>query len=473
MIDDDAFPTIAAAAPLLASRRLSSLELTRHCLDRIERHDASLHAFVTSTPERALAAAQRADREIASDHYRGPLHGVPYAVKDVYESRGIRTTGGSRAFMNHVPAADAAAVERLEGAGAVLLGKLATHELTYGGVDHEAGIPPARNPWDTRRDPGGSSSGSAAAVAAGFCLAALGTDTGGSVRLPAGLCGIAGLKPTFGRVSRRGVMQNAWSLDHCGPMAWTAEDCAMLLQAIAGHDPGDPASADVAVPDYSAALQRDLRGIRIGVVSHFFERDAPAGDEARAAVRAALDVLRELGARTCPIELSPLDEYAGPKAVIQRPEIFSVYGEEAGLREAAFGPKFRARIAGGDHIAAIDYVRAQQRRRELTAQMAAAMSDVDALVTCGAYGPAPLLDDVAAQPLRNQPEITVPFSLTGYPAISVCAGFSREGLPLALQIAGKPFDEAMVLRIAYAYEQATAWRSRRPHLVTTRGVKRA
>ena len=371
MISDDAFPTIAAAAPLLADRRLSSIELTRHCLARVARHDASLHAFVTLTEQHALSAAERADREIAAGDYRGPLHGIPYAVKDVYETRGIRTTGGSNAFISNLPRADATAVHRLERAGAVLLGKLATHELTYGGVDFEAGFAPARNPWDTRRDPGGSSSGAAAAVAAGFCLAALGTDTGGSVRLPAGLCGIAGLKPTFGRVSRRGVMPNAYSLDHCGPMAWTTEDCAIVLQAIAGYDPDDPASADVPVPDYCAALRRDLRGVRVGVVSHFFERDLPAGDEARAAVAVALDVLRDLGAQTRAVELRPLDAYAQPKAVIQRPEIFSVYGDDAKLCPQAFGPRFRARIDEADRIPAIVYVQAQRRRRELTAEMAA------------------------------------------------------------------------------------------------------
>jgi aspartyl-tRNA(Asn)/glutamyl-tRNA(Gln) amidotransferase subunit A len=302
-----------------------------------------------------------------------------------------------------------------------------------------------------------------------LCLASVGTDTGGSVRLPAGLCGIVGLKPTFGRVSRRGVMGNAHSLDHCGPMAWTARDCALILQAIAGHDPADPASVDVAVPDYAAALRLDLRGVRIGVVAHFFERDLPAGDEARAAIEAALAVLRDLGAQIRAIELRPLESYAQVKALIQRPEIFDLYGEDARIRPQLFGRKFRARIEGGDRVTAVDYVRAQRQRRELMGEMAAAMSTIDALCTCGAYGPAPRLADVAAATMRNQAEITVPFSVTGYPAISVCAGFSREGMPLSLQIAGKPFDEATILRIAHAYEHATAWRDRRPDLASPHG----
>ena len=464
-MNDDRFFTIAEVAPLLASRRLSSVKLTQLCLDRIARDDGQLHAFITVTEERAIEAAHRADREIASGAYRGPLHGVPYAVKDVYDTRGIRTTGGSRAFSDNVPRSNAVAVDRLERAGAVLLGKLATDELTYGGVDFDAGYPPARNPWDTRRDPGGSSSGSAAAVAAGLCLASLGTDTGGSVRLPAGLCGIAGLKPTYGRVSRRGVMLNSYSLDHCGPMAWSARDCAILLQAIAGHDPDDTASANVAVPDYSTALGKSLQGVRIGVVSHFFKRDAPAGEEACAAVDRALQLLREIGAHTDDVELCSLTEYAESKAIIQWPEIFNLYGDEAERRPEAFGPKFRTRIAGGARIAAVDYLRAQERRRELTTQMAKVMSNRDALVTCGAYGPAAPLEEVAARPTRNQPaDNTVPFSMTGYPAISICVGFSRDGLPLSLQIAGKPFEEGMVLRIADAYERATPWRQRRPVL---------
>jgi aspartyl-tRNA(Asn)/glutamyl-tRNA(Gln) amidotransferase subunit A len=464
-MSDDAVPTIAEVAPLIAAGKVSSRELTQKCLNRIERDDATLHTFVTLMGERALAAANRADREIASGAYRGPLHGIPYAVKDVFDTEGVRTTGGSRAFLNRVPDAHSAAVDRMEQAGAVLLGKLATDELTYGGVDLEAGFPPARNPWDPRRDPGGSSSGAGAAVAAGFCLAALGTDTGGSVRLPAGLCGIVGLKPTFGRVSRRGVMLNAYSLDHCGLMTWTAEDCAILLQATAGYDPGDPASADIPVPVYRSALRQDLQGVRVGVVSHFFKRDAPAGEEACAAMDTAVDVLWSLGAQISDVALSPLKEYAEPKAVIQWPEIFILYGDEARTRPENFGPKFRARIAGGDRVAAVDYVRAQDRRRELTRQMAAAMSSLDAVITCGAYGPALYLHDVAAQPTRNQPgDNTVPFNVTGYPAISVCIGFSREGLPLAMQVAGKPFDESMVLRIAYAYERATPWRASRPRL---------
>jgi len=345
----------------------------------------------------------------------------------------------------------------------VLLGKLTTHELTYGGVDMALSWPPARNPWDTRRDPGGSSSGAAAAVAAGFCLAALGTDTGGSIRLPAGLCGIVGLKPTYGRVSRRGVMMNSYTLDHCGPMAWTVADCALVLQAISGYDPHDPASAHEPVPDFSTALGRDIRGMRLGVVRHFYERDLAIDAEHRAAMEHALDVLRDLGAEVREVTLRPLEAYAEPKVTIQLPEIYSLYGEEAQRRPQEFGPRFRERIARGEHVSAVDYVRAQEMRRVLTAEMAAAMDGVDALVTCGAPGPAAMLDDVAASRLGLR-EITVPFSVTGFPALSLCIGFAQNGLPLAMQIAGLAFDELSVLRVADAYERATPWRERRPSI---------
>lgn len=456
-------PSLAEAAAQLAQGRTTSTALVEHCLDRIERYDGELHSFVALQPERALEAAARADRELRGGKLRGPLHGIPYAVKDVYDAAGFPTTGGSPAFVDNIADRDATAVARLHAAGAILIGKLATHELTYGGVDTALPWAPARNPWDPARDPGGSSSGSAVAVAAGFCLAALGTDTGGSIRVPAALCGIVGLKPTYGRVSRRGMMLNSFTLDHCGPMAWTVADCALLLQTIAGFDPEDPACAERPVPDFGAALGRGVAGVRIGVVSHFWERDLPADSTVRDAMAAALATLCELGAGLHDTELHPLAEYAEPKVTIQMPEIFSLYGEDARNRPEAFGPKFRHRIATGDRIAAVDYFRAQQRRLELARHMAEVMSRFDVLVTSGPY-PAERLAEVAAQTRLNKTEITVPFSVTGFPALSICCGFSGDGLPLSMQIAGKPFDEMAILRVADAYERATPWRERRPPL---------
>jgi aspartyl-tRNA(Asn)/glutamyl-tRNA(Gln) amidotransferase subunit A len=460
---DDSIPTLLGAAAQLASGRLSASQLTRNCLDRIERYDGALHSFITVTAERALEAASRADRELREGHYRGPLHGIPYALKDVYETAGLRTTGGSRAFLLNTPDENATCVGRLEAAGAVLLGKLATHELTYGGVDTALPWPPARNPWNRARDPGGSSSGAGVAVAAGFCLAALGTDTGGSIRVPAALCGVVGLKPSYGRVSRHGVMFNSFTLDHCGPMTWTVADCATVLQAIAGYDEKDATSSTAPVPDFSAALMRDIKAIRIGVVTRFWRHDLPAESIVSEALAAALETLRALGASIGEAELPPLAEYATPKVTIQLPEIFSVYGEDARLRPELFGSKFRNRIAAGADVSAVDYVRAQRRRLELIANMREVMAQYDVLVTAGTY-PARNLVEVAAEAQLNKVEITVPFSMTGFPAISLCIGFTPDGLPLAMQIVGRPFAEETILRVAHAYEHATAWRDRRPQL---------
>ena len=458
---DENIPTILEAAAQLRRGHLTASQLTQSCLDRIERHDGSLHSFITVTAERALETANKVDRELRDGRYRSPLHGIPYAVKDVYQTAGLLTTGGSRAFLQNIPQENATCVARLDAAGAVPLGKLATHELTYGGIDTALPWPPARNPWNRARDPGGSSSGAAVAVAAGFCLAALGTDTGGSIRAPAALCGVVGLKPSYGRVSRHGVMVNSFTLDHCGPMTWTVADCATVLQAIAGHDEKDPTSSTAPVPDFSAALTRDIKNVRIGVVTRFWQHDLPADKVVSEGVQAALETLRTLGASLREAELPPLAEYASPKVTIQLPEIFSLYGEDARIRPDLFGPKFRNRIAAGAHVSAVSYVRAQRRRLELIENMREVMAQFDVLVTAGNY-PARNLVDVAAESQLNKVEITVPFSMTGFPALSLCIGFTPDGLPLAMQIIGRPFEEETILRVARAYERATPWRHCRP-----------
>jgi len=293
---EGSIPTIMQAATQLRRGQLTASQLTQSCLDRIERYDGALHSFITLNAERALEAASKADWELRAGHYRGPLHGIPYAVKDVYQTAGLRTTGGSRAFLENIPQENATCVARLEAAGAVLLGKLATHELTYGGVDTALPWPPACNPWNRDYDSGGSSTGAGVAVAAGFCFAALGTDTGGSIRVPAAQCGVAGLKPTYGRVSRHGVMVNSFTLDHCGPMTWTVADCATVLQAIAGHDERDPTSSTAPVADFCSALKQDIKGMRIGAVTRFWQRDIPADKIVSDGLMAALETLRALGA---------------------------------------------------------------------------------------------------------------------------------------------------------------------------------
>jgi len=307
---DPCFLSVAEAASLIAAKRLSPVELVQAYLARIERLNDTLHAYVRLLPDEALAAARSAEAEIAAGRHRGPLHGIPIGLKDIYDTAGVATEGGSRLCLGRVPAADATTTRLLKQAGAILLGKLTTWEFAIGGTAFDTPFPPARNPWDPERDPAGSSSGSGAAVAAGLCAMAMGSDTGGSIRWPAAWCGLAGLKPTYGRVSRAGIMPLSFSLDHAGPLTWTVEDAAIVLQAIAGHDPHDPASADRPVPDYRAALvSSDLRGVRLGIARSMFERDCPSSGAMGTAFETAVEVLRGLGAAVAEIELPPLALY--------------------------------------------------------------------------------------------------------------------------------------------------------------------
>ena len=293
MVSD--FLTIAEAGALIGKRELSPVELTESRLSRIERLDGKLHSFIRVLREPALTAARAAEAEIMAGNRRGPLHGIPIGLKDIYETKGVPTTGHSKILIDHVPQQDATSVRRLTDAGAIVLGKLATHEFALGGPSFDLPWPPARNPWDTSRFTGGSSSGTGAAVAAGLVLGGTGSDTGGSIRGPAAFCGLAGLKPSYGRISRAGILPLAFSLDHAGPMAWTAEDCAIMLQAMAGHDARDPASADRPVPDYRAALSGDVKGLRIGLIRHFYENDNPADEATRQGIAAAVKVFEDLG----------------------------------------------------------------------------------------------------------------------------------------------------------------------------------
>lgn len=365
-----------------------------------------------------------------------------------------------------MPQRDATAVSRLYSAGAILLGKLATHEFAHGGPSFDLPWPPARNPWDRARFTGGSSSGPAAAVAAGFVPFALGTDTGGSVRIPAALCGVTGLKPTYGLVSRHGVIPNSYTFDHCGPLAWTAEDCALVLQAIAGHDSKDPASPDRGAPDYRQALEADLKGTRIGVLRHFWEEDLAVSPAVAAAMDAALDVLRRLGAVTETVRVHPLQEYTDVKNLISEAELFCVHQQTLIERAHDYGEIMRSRVLAFCLFQAVDYVQAQRQRRRLIREMGPLYERYDALLTAGP-GPAPRLDahrDIGLREKWENPKVTAFFSVTGGPALAVCNGFDHDGMPLAMEIGGRPFDEVTVLRVGYAYQQATPWRSRRPRL---------
>ena len=458
--------TIAEASALISKRELSPVELVESRLKRIERLDGALHSFIRVLPEPALAAARTAETEIMAGHWRGPLHGIPIGLKDIYETKGVATTGHSKVLIDHVPQRDAASVRRLTEAGAIVLGKLATHEFAFGGPSFDLPWPPARNPWDTTRFTGGSSSGTGAAVAAGLVLGGTGSDTGGSIRGPAALCGLAGLKPSYGRISRAGILPLAFSLDHAGPMAWTAEDCAIMLGAMAGHDPADPASADRPVPDYRAALSGDVKGLRIGLIRHFYESDNPADEATRRAITAAAKLLEDLGCSVCEVRLSPLAEWGACGILIMLAEGYAIH--EANLRQrfTDYGEAFRQRMALAALISAGDYVQAARRRRELAAQYGTAMTDLDLVMTAAAPSEAPAIDAVSKFAIFERPSLTMPFNVTGAPAMSVCCGYTPGGLPLAFQIAGKPFDEATVLKLAHAYEKATGWRSIRPPLAS-------
>jgi aspartyl-tRNA(Asn)/glutamyl-tRNA(Gln) amidotransferase subunit A len=457
------FLTIAEAARLIERKQLSPVELASALIARTERLDPQINAYLLLTADRALAQARRAEQEIMAGGYRGPMHGIPFALKDIYSTAGIRTTGHSRLCLDTVPPADATTVRKLYDAGAVLMGKLATHEFAHGGPSFDLPWPPARNPWNREHFTGGSSSGSGAAVAAGFVPAALGSDTGGSIRGPAALCGIVGLKPTYGLVSRHGVYANSYSFDHAGPMTWTVEDCAMVLQAIAGHDPGDPASASHSVPDYRAGLTGDLRGLRIGVVRHLLE-DCAVTPEVVAAFEEALAVLRSLGARLGEVRLRPAQDYYDVKITIAESELLAVHETALRIRPGDFGADFLGRVLPAVLINSRDYIQAQRERRRMLSEMAPIYADFDVLVTATAGGPAPRLGTWRTIEFWRQPSLTTPFNVIGGPALAQCIGFTSGGLPLSMQVVGRPFDDMAVLRVAHAYESATRWRARRPQL---------
>ena len=457
--------TIAEAARLIETRKLSPVELTQACLRRVETLDAQVNAFITLTGEHALKQARQAEAEIVAGRYRGPMHGIPFALKDLYATAGILTTGHSRTRINHVPEEDATATAKLYQAGAVLLGKNSTYEFAHGGAtEFSSPWPPARNPWNPELTPGGSSSGSAAAVAAGFVPGALGSDTGGSVRIPASMCGVVGLKPTYGLVSRYGVTPNSFTFDHCGPLTWTVEDCAIMLGAIAGYDERDSGSVNRTVPDYRAAITSNIRGMRVGVIRHFWEKDLKTNESLARAMEDALDVLRRLGAKVEDTQMRPLQEYVDVKMVIAESEIFSVHHRELIKQAHMFGLNFLAQTLTGCLFQSTEYVAAQRERRRMLSEMRPLYEKYDVLVTASST-PAPRLDQYLSYNSWIKPNIYTAFSVTAGPALALCNGYTDDGLPLSMQIVGAPFAEENVLRVAHAYEQATPWRKRRPPLV--------
>jgi len=456
--DAIAYATIRELGARYRKRELSPVEVARALLARIEKLDPALHAFVTLTPDRALADARAAEDALRRGDER-PLLGIPVGHKDIYLTKGIRTTGGSALFADWVPDSDSTVGRRWQDAGTVLLGKLITHEFAFGLQFPGHRFQPARNPWNLEHIPGGSSSGSGAALAAGLLHGATGSDTGGSIRGPAAFCGITGLKPTYGRVSRAGVMTLSWTLDHTGPMARTVEDCAYLLQAIAGHDAADPASSTRPVDDYVGALDGNVRGLRIGVPRNYFFEDADT-DNVRA-FEDALGTLRKLGADVRDLQI-PAFNLSRSFMLIMLSEAFAYHEQDLRLHLELYGEMLRERLLTGALVTGPEYVQAQRVRMQICADVAEVMKTVDVLATPTTPKTAPtfktMYDPELAFPRTNMP----PFNLTGQPTLALPCGLSASGLPLSLQLSGRAFEEATVLRLGHAYQRATDWHTRRP-----------
>jgi aspartyl-tRNA(Asn)/glutamyl-tRNA(Gln) amidotransferase subunit A len=456
--------SIAEASRLIRSRKLSPVELAQAHLERIHALDPQLSSFITLTEGLALRQARQAEREIGKRKYRGPLHGIPIGLKDIYNTKGILTSGHSRVCIDNVPGRDAATVAKLHEAGTVLLGKLATHEFAHGGPSFDLPWPPARNPWNLEHFTGGSSSGSGAALAAGLVMGALGSDTGGSIRGPASHCGIVGLMPTYGLVSRAGVIPNSYTFDHCGPMARTVEDCAILLQTLVGYDPEDAGSVETKIPNYSAGLKRGIKGLRIGVLRHYWEEDLPAHEDLRRAMDAALVVLKKLGAKVEDCRTRPMRDSFDVKIIIAETEIFSIHYEDLVKRPGDFGRDILGRMLPACLFQAADYVAASREHRRMILEGRRLYDKYDVLVTAG-FGPAPRLDAYRTTNFWQRSNIFTPSNVTAGPALELCNGFSQNGLPLGMQVIGRPFDEATVLRVGHAYQKATDWHQRRPRLL--------
>ena len=445
-----------------AARRLSPVELLTALLQRIERLDPKLHAFIRLDADAAMAGARVAEAEIAAGRVRGPLHGVPIGIKDIIDVAGLPTTCHSKILLDNVATADAEVIAKLRRAGAIILGKLSTHEFAIGGPSFDLPFPPARNPWNPDHHPGGSSSGSGAGVSAGLFPLALGSDTGGSVRNPASCCGIVGLKPTYGLVSRRGVFPLSFTLDHVGPMTRSVADNALLLDAIAGHDPADPGSAVTDARYFGRMLERGVRDLRIGFIRHFHETDKPAHPEVTAALEDTARILQAEGAQVRTVVLPSLNEFAAVNRVILCSEAWSIHAPWLRSRPGDYGQLARQRLLPGAFMHAGDYVGAQRRRAEMIAAVEDVLRDCDILLCASSMDPASQIED-AAETGRTYPrQARTPFNVTGHPALAMMAGLSSDGLPLSVQFVGRYFQDATVLRVAAAYERATEWHKRRP-----------
>jgi aspartyl-tRNA(Asn)/glutamyl-tRNA(Gln) amidotransferase subunit A len=449
--------TLSAAADLLRSKKASPVELTQACLKRIDHLNPAVNAYITVTPEQALAAAREMEAEQQRGQWRGPLHGIPIAIKDNIDTAGIRTTAASELFKDRVPAEDAEVVRRLKNAGAILLGKLNLHEFAYGGTSVVTYFGAVHNPWALDRVAGGSSGGPAAAIAAGLCFGSLGTDTAGSVRIPASYCSITGFKPTYGRVSNHGVIPLSWTLDHVGPMTKTVEDAALMLGVIAGFDEQDPTTQDIPVADYARALQTSVAKLRLGLPRKMFFEGLDV--EVETAVDEALAVLRKLTVGVRDVTLPPVPS----AAAVWGPEIYAYHAQWIAASPEKYQPQTRAAIQRSAGSKAEAYARALRDVANARREIRKSFADVDLLITPTMPTPPGTIEQAQASN-NGSGRNTSPFDVFGLPTISIPCGFSSLGLPIGLQVSGAPWAETTVLALAHAYQQATEWHTRRPHL---------
>ena len=458
--------TAHAAAAAIANKKMSPVELVKALLDRIERLNPRLNVFIRVDADAALNAARAAEAEAAQGRLRGALHGVPIGIKDIIDVAGLPTTCHSKVLENNVATADAECVARLRSSGAIILGKLSTHEFAIGGPSFDLPWPPARNPWNPAHHPGGSSSGSGSGLAAGLFPMALGTDTGGSVRNPASACAVVGTKPTYGLVSRRGVFPLAFTLDHVGPMTRTVKDNALMLGALAGHDPLDPASVPSPQKgDYIKAVEHGVRGLCIGFVRHFHEKDVPADPEIVAALDRVALTLRSEGAEVIDVKLPALEDFAAVNRVLLQSEAWSIHSERLKDRPGDYGRLTRRRLMSGAFMGSGDYVLASRRRSQMIGEVEAVLRQVDILLCASSMDPPCRIDQPEAIERTYMRQARTPFNVTGHPALAMATGLSREGLPLAVQFVARYFDEATLFRVARAWERAAGTDALHPPLV--------
>jgi len=459
--------SVAELSRLIRKKEVSPADVVEAHLNLIEALEPALNSFITLLPKKAMEEAKEAEREIQAGQYRGPLHGIPIGLKDLFYVKGVRNTSGSKIFDHFVPDFNSAMALKLKEAGAILLGKLNLHQFAYGTTGENPDYGNMHNPWNLERITGGSSGGSASAAASGQCTLTMGTDTGGSIRIPSALCGLVGLKPTYGRLSRYGITVLSWSQDHTGPMTRTVGECALVMNAVAGCDPRDPSSASISIPDFTQALTNNIKGLRVGVPKEFFQESIDS--EVESIVRNAIELMGKLGAVIHEISWPMYLESKAISSTILMAEATAYHSQLMKQHSSHIDPKVRLRLEAGFFISAVDYLQAQRARRLFYQRSCDLFKEVDLLAGPTVPIPACKIGTEEVQmgntrlgviPALSQ--YTRPFNLNGFPAITVPCGFSKEGLPIGLQLAGKPFDEMTVLRTAFAYEQATDWHQRRP-----------